>query len=114
MTIPGLNANTSPTTIPTLKVQDNGGSSGLGTGPIIGLSITGGIAWLGIVLFLIWKFSQKNQSAIVNNIGDVIPITFLINAASPRQDHLNRVWVQYLFGIHALADTSAVTHAPVV
>jgi len=42
--------------------QDND-SSGLGTGSIIGLSVAGGIALLGIIAFFVWKFTRKHRSA---------------------------------------------------
>jgi len=41
--------------------QNNGGDEdeGLGTGSIIGLSVAGGVVVIGIVGFLIWKFTRK-------------------------------------------------------
>ncbi|KAG2341842.1 hypothetical protein BDR05DRAFT_964909 [Suillus weaverae] len=37
----------------------SGSSSGLGTGSIIGLSVAGGVAVIGIISFFIWKFTRK-------------------------------------------------------
>ncbi|KAF9223712.1 hypothetical protein BS17DRAFT_704871 [Gyrodon lividus] len=34
-------------------------SGGLGTGSIIGLSVAGGVAAIGIILFFVWKFTRK-------------------------------------------------------
>ncbi|KAG2141170.1 uncharacterized protein EDB93DRAFT_1241810 [Suillus bovinus] len=34
-------------------------SSGLGTGSIVGLSVAGGVAVIGIISFFIWKFTRK-------------------------------------------------------
>ncbi|KAG2035026.1 hypothetical protein BDR03DRAFT_963482 [Suillus americanus] len=37
----------------------SGSSSGLGTGSIVGLSVAGGVAVIGIISFFIWKFTRK-------------------------------------------------------
>ncbi|KAE9405174.1 hypothetical protein BT96DRAFT_916348 [Gymnopus androsaceus JB14] len=42
--------------------SNSDGSSGLGTGSIVGLSVAGGIAALGIVGFFVWKFTRKRFS----------------------------------------------------
>lgn len=40
--------------------SDSGGSGGgLGTGSIVGLSVAGGIAVIGIIAFFVWKFTRK-------------------------------------------------------
>ena len=39
--------------------SDNDSSSGVGTGSIVGLSVAGGIALIGVVAFFIWKFTRK-------------------------------------------------------
>jgi hypothetical protein len=36
-------------------------SSGLGTGSIIGLSVAGGVALIGIIAFFVWKFTRKQK-----------------------------------------------------
>ncbi|KAK7460436.1 hypothetical protein VKT23_009156 [Stygiomarasmius scandens] len=36
-----------------------GDSDGLGTGSIIGLSVAGGVAAIGIIAFFVWKFTRK-------------------------------------------------------
>ena len=55
--------SSSPTPTPPPDDQGSDGSSGLGTGSIIGLSVAGGIALLGIAAFFIWKFTRKHRSA---------------------------------------------------
>ncbi|EGO25078.1 hypothetical protein SERLADRAFT_369665 [Serpula lacrymans var. lacrymans S7.9] len=37
----------------------SGSSGGLGTGSIIGLSVAGGVAAIGIISFFVWKFTRK-------------------------------------------------------
>lgn len=55
-------ASASPTPTDTPK-DDPNESSGLSTGSIVGLSVAGGIALLGIVAFFVWKFTRKRWSA---------------------------------------------------
>jgi len=63
VTVVASSASSSPSPTPTSNAQSNDDSSGLGTGSIIGLSVAGGIALLGIVAFFIWKFTRKRWSA---------------------------------------------------
>ena len=58
-------SSSSPSPTPTSDGQNNNdnSSSGLGTGSIIGLSVAGGIALLGIIAFFVWKFTRKRWSA---------------------------------------------------
>lgn len=66
MTVQASNTNTnaSPTSSQAAKDPDSSsGSGGLGTGSIIGLSVAGGIALLGIAAFFIWKFSRKRRAS---------------------------------------------------
>jgi len=64
VTVLATSTSTSSTPTPTPDEQSpDSGSSGLGTGSIIGLSVAGGIALLGIVAFFIWKFTRKRRSA---------------------------------------------------
>jgi hypothetical protein len=61
VTVAASSTSTSPTATPTSK-DPSDESSGLGTGSIIGLSVAGGIALLGIVAFFVWKFTRKHRS----------------------------------------------------
>jgi hypothetical protein len=47
-------------------------SGGLGTGPIIGISVAGGVVVLAISLFILWKLKQKYQVARVEQARRVI------------------------------------------
>uniref|UniRef100_A0A0W0FRB7 Uncharacterized protein n=1 Tax=Moniliophthora roreri TaxID=221103 RepID=A0A0W0FRB7_MONRR len=47
--------------------NSRGSSSGLGTGSIIGLSVAGGVAVLGIIGFFVWKFTRKRFSDFDDN-----------------------------------------------
>jgi len=60
MTVQATGTSATPTPTSEGSPQE---SSGLGTGSIIGLSVAGGIALLGIVAFFIWKFTRKRRSA---------------------------------------------------
>ncbi|KLO17433.1 hypothetical protein SCHPADRAFT_868244 [Schizopora paradoxa] len=51
--------STSATSTPTSDQDNSDDSSGVGTGTIVGLSVAGGIAVLGVVGFLVWKFTRK-------------------------------------------------------
>lgn len=42
--------------------SDSENSGGLGTGPIIGISVAGGVVVLAIALFILWKLKQKRFS----------------------------------------------------
>ncbi|PBL03318.1 hypothetical protein ARMGADRAFT_1022023 [Armillaria gallica] len=42
--------------------SNSGGSSGVSTGTIIGLSVAGGVALLGIIGFIVWKLTRKRFS----------------------------------------------------
>jgi len=64
VTVQATSTNTSPTPSSTPDgPAPSSESSGLGTGSIIGLSVAGGIALLGIVAFFIWKFTRKHRLA---------------------------------------------------
>lgn len=64
VTVQASNSNTGPTPSPTTKDSgENDSSSGLGTGSIIGLSVAGGIALLGVMAFFIWKFTRKRRGS---------------------------------------------------
>jgi hypothetical protein len=63
VTVVASSASSSSSPTPTSDGQANDDSSGLGTGSIIGLSVAGGIALLGIVAFFIWKFTRKRGLA---------------------------------------------------
>lgn len=55
MTTTSSSTSASPT-------QTSGGSSdsgGLGTGSIVGMSVAGGVAVIGIIAFFVWKFTRK-------------------------------------------------------
>ena len=60
VTVSASSSATTPTPSSPPKGEE---SSGLGTGSIIGLSVAGGIALLGIIAFFIWKFTRKHRSA---------------------------------------------------
>jgi hypothetical protein len=47
---------------PSASAATSTASSGLGTGSIIGLSVAGGIAVIGVIGFFIWKFTRKRFS----------------------------------------------------
>ncbi|KAG9315042.1 hypothetical protein JVU11DRAFT_4154 [Chiua virens] len=47
--------------------SSDGGDSGLSTGSIIGLSVSGGIAALAIILFFVWKLTRKRFSDFDDN-----------------------------------------------
>lgn len=64
VTVQVSNTNASPTpSTPPKESDSDSGSSGLGTGSIIGLSVAGGIALLGIAAFFIWKFTRRHRSS---------------------------------------------------
>ena len=44
------------------STSDDSSDSGLGTGSIIGMSVAGGVAVIGVVAFFIWKFTRKRYS----------------------------------------------------
>lgn len=50
-------SSTSPSS--TQSSSSSSSSSGLGTGSIVGLSVAGGVAVIGIISFFIWKFTRK-------------------------------------------------------
>lgn len=64
VTVQVSNTNASPTSsAPPKESESDSGSSGLGTGSIVGLSVAGGIALLGIAAFFIWKFTRGRRSS---------------------------------------------------
>ena len=52
-------ASTSPSANADQDNKDDGGSKKVGTSTIVGLSVAGGIALIGIVGFIVWKFTRK-------------------------------------------------------
>ncbi|KAH0833089.1 inositol hexakisphosphate-domain-containing protein [Lanmaoa asiatica] len=55
-----VTAISTPSATPTQTgTSNNSGGGGLSTGSIIGLSVAGGIAAVGIILFFVWKFTRK-------------------------------------------------------
>ncbi|KAL4260640.1 hypothetical protein AB1N83_008060 [Pleurotus pulmonarius] len=52
-------SSSSASTSPTSGAANGGDGGGLGTGSIIGLSVAGGVAVIGIVAFIIWKVTRK-------------------------------------------------------
>jgi len=63
---PTTTAAATPSATPSAN-SGGGGSSALGTGPIVGLSVAGGVAVIGIVAFLIWKLTRKRFSDFDDN-----------------------------------------------
>ncbi|KAJ8456609.1 hypothetical protein ONZ45_g18653 [Pleurotus djamor] len=53
---PSATSSTEPSST---SAASNGDSGGLGTGSIIGLSVAGGVAVIGIIAFIIWKVTRK-------------------------------------------------------
>ncbi|KAG1726693.1 uncharacterized protein EDB91DRAFT_1165746 [Suillus paluster] len=51
--------SSSATPSSTQSSSSSSSSSGLGTGSIVGLSVAGGVAVIGIVSFFVWKFTRK-------------------------------------------------------
>lgn len=43
----------------TSDTSSSGSGGGLGTGSIVGLSVAGGVAVIGIIAFFVWKFTRK-------------------------------------------------------
>ncbi|KAH7925851.1 hypothetical protein BV22DRAFT_1064233 [Leucogyrophana mollusca] len=58
-------SSAAPTT--TSSSSGGSGSSGLGTGSIVGLSVAGGVAVIGILSFFVWKFTRKRFSDFDDN-----------------------------------------------
>ena len=54
----------------------NGSDSGLSTGSIIGLSVSGGIAALGIIGFFIWKFTRKRFADFDDSTSDYVSVSY--------------------------------------
>ncbi|GJE96252.1 hypothetical protein PsYK624_124460 [Phanerochaete sordida] len=64
VTVPASGAS-SPASSPTSGADqgsDDDSSKGVGTSTIIGLSVAGGIALIGIIAFVIWKFTRKRNA----------------------------------------------------
>lgn len=55
--------------------SDDSGDNGLSTGSIIGLSVSGGIAVLGIILFFVWKFTRKRFSDFDDSMSDYVSVS---------------------------------------
>lgn len=66
--------------------DDDGGGSGLGTSSIIGLSVAGGVAVIGVVAFFIWKFTRKRFGEYDDGAYKAEP-SFL-TASDDRTDHV--------------------------
>ncbi|KAG6832795.1 hypothetical protein H0H92_009413 [Tricholoma furcatifolium] len=52
-------STTSSSASATATNSDSDGSSGLGTGSIVGIAVAGGVAIIGIIAFIVWKFTRK-------------------------------------------------------
>lgn len=57
MTVTTTSSSTSAS--PTQTGGGNSDSGGLSTGSIIGMSVAGGVAVIGIIAFFVWKFTRK-------------------------------------------------------
>ncbi|KAK2463496.1 hypothetical protein APHAL10511_004582 [Amanita phalloides] len=60
-------SNTSGPSASTSSAPNSNNSSALGVGSIIGISVAGGIAVIGIVAFIIWKLTRKRFSDFDDN-----------------------------------------------
>ncbi|KAG6837386.1 hypothetical protein H0H93_010545 [Arthromyces matolae] len=56
---PSTTSSDTATASATKAADDDGGSSGLSTGSIIGISVAGGVALIALIGFLVWKFTRK-------------------------------------------------------
>ncbi|TFK40115.1 hypothetical protein BDQ12DRAFT_734137 [Crucibulum laeve] len=63
-TMPPSSSSAAPSSTETSNSDDN---SGLSTGSIVGMSVAGGVAVIGIVGFFIWKFTRKRFSDFDDN-----------------------------------------------
>ncbi|KAF8149822.1 hypothetical protein B0H34DRAFT_791245 [Crassisporium funariophilum] len=63
VTVTVIGSSTTPTPQPTeSKKSDSSEGGGLGTGSIVGMSVAGGVAVIGIIAFFVWKFTRKRFS----------------------------------------------------
>lgn len=56
-----------PSATTSAKSDDDSGGSSFGTGSIIGVSIAGGVAVIGIIAFFVWKFTRKRNADFDDN-----------------------------------------------
>ena len=84
--------SSSDTATPT-NTQDSNDSSGLGIGPIIGMSVAGGIAVIAIIAFFIWKFTRKRFSAFDDSMSCIANISanFVLMCIRRRSNQMARV-----------------------
>lgn len=54
-------------------------SGGLGTGSIIGMSVAGGVAVIGIIAFFVWKFTRKRFSDFDDSESFIFGFTITTN-----------------------------------
>ncbi|KAF8170103.1 hypothetical protein BJ912DRAFT_933463 [Pholiota molesta] len=69
-TVTGQASSTSssdPAATSTADNSNNNDNSGLGTGSIVGMSVAGGVAVIGIIAFFVWKFTRKRFSDFDDN-----------------------------------------------
>ncbi|KAF8633225.1 hypothetical protein AX15_001460 [Amanita polypyramis BW_CC] len=68
ITVTSSSSSSAPSTSSTgIPSNSDGSTGGLGVGPIIGMSVAGGIAVIGIVAFVIWKMTRKRFSDFDDN-----------------------------------------------
>jgi hypothetical protein len=60
---------------PTDTSSDSDGG-GLSTGSIVGLSVSGGIAALGIICFFVWKFTRKRFADFDDSTSDYVSVSY--------------------------------------
>lgn len=61
---------------PPTGTSNGSDSGGLSTGSIIGLSVSGGIAALGIIGFFIWKFTRKRFADFDDSTSDYVSVSY--------------------------------------
>ncbi|KAF9533728.1 hypothetical protein CPB83DRAFT_804637 [Crepidotus variabilis] len=67
LTNPGASTSAAPSSTSKAAAKSSDDSSGLGTGSIVGLSVAGGVALIGIIAFFVWKFTRKRFSDFDDN-----------------------------------------------
>jgi hypothetical protein len=64
-----VSAETSSSATPTPPADNSTDSSGPSKGTYIGLGVAGGIALLGLIAFIVWKFTQKRFAQLDDDGG---------------------------------------------